>query len=755
MNQSSHWLYTAQQASPSVNSGGSSLERGTRDETEVSKGFEDPILEQGLRLNTNNNSGDKMDIDISEGLLGKVPSSTNPLADPAKQQQSLADADGDTMMSGIAGLGLGSSNATPSGAKKGKKDDLFGRLQQQANEAARTEALKKEEADKKEAERKRTESQKTKRAGSPLSADKENKKARPSGEAETASFVSTPMEMDPEVRISDFDFSTIFDKVDSVNCAIRINDSQIIGSPFGGQQAFNIKLLLDPGAAATPSVGLDFKISKDGTGSRKADHYHTFNVGSEPGVKIGGKYMMENLLFERANQPSHPQLADATLPPEIRKMCKDQKDADRLFQMSYQVNSHKKTHYDSNWPLGLPEGRLLNKVWENMDALMNESGAYTVDVWFKNPKSYFDEFERGCLHPLKHAVDVHLQPHHQYLDKDGQPVIKFDMPSINVIGNGMYKRYATKKGPDGKRIADKNGKVSYFNLPKQKSWASIKHLYIQGGVGIVREHQFTTAQHISLGGDWHRIFLERMPVFTVDGKEVTPDKHLFSDSYYAGVRMQRRADDTKDDPPPNGSIIKVNFYNGVEGRTDHTIDKREIWYGKVEGRTRAWLDATGCDFCVMVAKPRGFKGPDGKPIKSYKTPQHRPDGALPKARIEVKVNMTPAKRDLKAFGKFCNVNYQTELLDEIRVAICSDPIRTPPGKGKAHDLTHGPKDQRSEANKKVGRLSCRIRRKEQRQPQSDQRLPVLKPHEEQDRPVRGPPGTGKTRTLKSMIVAMA
>lgn len=74
---------------------------------------------------------------------------------------------------------------------------------------------------------------------------------------------------------------------DRIRCAVMIEGTQIMGNPFAHTPGWDMKVDLDPGSTGLPSIGLDFKFSKDGTDSRLKAHYNTFALGWEPGVKIG------------------------------------------------------------------------------------------------------------------------------------------------------------------------------------------------------------------------------------------------------------------------------------------------------------------------------------------------------------------------------------------------------------------------------------------------------------------------------------
>lgn len=94
------------------------------------------------------------------------------------------------------------------------------------------------------------------------------------------------------------DFDSMLDNVRTVPCAIALHKlGVVIGNPttIGSIPGMSIKLSLNPGKLAMPSLGLDFAISKAGLDSAKEVDYNTFNVSWEAGVEIACNFMMEHL----------------------------------------------------------------------------------------------------------------------------------------------------------------------------------------------------------------------------------------------------------------------------------------------------------------------------------------------------------------------------------------------------------------------------------------------------------------------------
>ena len=549
------------------------------------------------------------------------------------------------------------------------------------------------------------------------------------------------------------DFESMIENIRLLPCAIRVNrEKTVIGNPtrLGSSPGLSIRLRLDAGKLATPSIGLDFRISKSGKDSANPDDYHTFSVGWEPGVEIEGKFMMEDLKFHAAVDEVIQPLG---FPEEIRKLVYTDQEKSKLVCATFTSNAHKATVYDPMWPAFLPAPTHEN-VLRHLDDLTEESGSYQVTIWFMVPTMSIDYFRQGCLSHLEYAVQEHLRPHHIYRDEHGEPLINYQMPSIKAIGDGMYVRYPIVSKPDGTKVPDKDAVPRLINLPKKKTWESIKGLYVYYGVSSVREHQFNLGLHAPLMKDWHRVYLEKIPVWSVDGKSLTPGGSLFRTSYYAGVRMKRNKDGAKDSVPPVDSIIKMDFYNGVndpiEGKREHRVIDSECWYGRVMTRPVEWLKQTGTDFCVLVTKKRrGMQktcfGKDERELKA--------DETLPRARIEVKIDPTAATRELKALAKFCNPGFEPELLDQIRLALASNPSQATPV--TYADLTWGPKYAKSQENHDKWQAMMKehaLQRKDN--PSQMEVLNSASKMRSNIVAVADPPGAGKTKTLVDKCIAL-
>ena len=536
-------------------------------------------------------------------------------------------------------------------------------------------------------------------------------------------------------------------KPQTVWCAVEIGGTEMMGDPFSKTPGWDVTLTIDPGRTGQPSMGLNFRFAKDGTDSRGNDGYNTFAVGWEPGVQVGGKWMMEDLHVELAKSPSHEIMKAITYPPAVQTLCKKQKDEDRLYCMTFRSNVHKSSPMETGWATNL-KGNDWIAPYHGLERMYaaDQDPSYDVTVWFMAPTVHINNFSAGVLRPLVDAVQDHTPPFHQYLDEDDQPMINFNVATVKEIGNGMYVRYPKATGPN--KVQTRNT-LTYLNLPKTVTWDSIKTFHITFGIPVVREVQYAEAVHIRLQDEMHGVFVSKLPVFIADGKSLHPDT-LMHDTFQAGIRMRRNPKTgVKDATPEVGALVTFEFDNGdpSKGRP-HETKKEDMCYGRVTNLGgKAFLEKTKTDFCVLMSKPRRSR----QKLYPFARPQFAPNNQLLRATIRVKINLLPAQRDLKGFKRFCDPAYGPELLDPIRLGFWSEPSRT----GKKADLTQGPAHARSHANKmryleiidamKAGRKSNRSQ---------DRVLRAASAMTSNIVAVQGPPGAGKTRTLRDKIIAL-
>ena len=346
--------------------------------------------------------------------------------------------------------------------------------------------------------------------------------------------------------------------------------------------------------------------------------------------------------------------------------------------------------------------------------------------------------------PLEAAVKEHTPPFYQYMDENGKPMIDLNLPSIDEIGNGMYTRMPKEK--EGETKAAVRRPVSYFNFPRTVTWNSIKSFYISYGVPTVRDMQWVEGVNAPIAQGWHGVFIQRLPGLTYEGKNLQPPTDIWKRSVQVGVRMNRDpATGARGTPPPLGSTVLFDFYNGNSaiGRK-HEILKKNICVGRVDNLGgKAWLDKTGTDFCVIMTKPKHLSLSASDEAKSIRS--------LQKAMLNVRVDHTAGLRDVEAFEKFCDEDFGPELLDRIRLAFWSDPSRV----SERTDLTQGPAHERSaEKAELYKKLVDNLRDSNSINDSQKKALMAASKMHNRIVVVEGPPGAGKTKTLRNKLISL-
>ena len=268
-----------------------------------------------------------------------------------------------------------------------------------------------------------------------------------------------------------------------------VDRNGIMGNPFAHTPGWDLMVSLDPGTLGQPSLGFSFRFSKDGSDSRNQEDYNTFAVGWEPGVEIGGQWMMEDLQFFEASNSSDPELIGFTLQPPIRKLLDEIPDSRKKADMvpnlicaTFRSNVHKTPPVNPKWALTLPDDA-SDAPYTNLDRMFDpESSGYQVSIWFVNRYASFEDFCNGCLRPLADAVADNTPPFHRYLYENDEPFLDYRLPTIHEIGNGVYRRYPKVVDHTDKWIENRSVTPTYFNLPKIVTWDSIKTYYL-GEVG--------------------------------------------------------------------------------------------------------------------------------------------------------------------------------------------------------------------------------------------------------------------------------
>lgn len=216
------------------------------------------------------------------------------------------------------------------------------------------------------------------------------------------------------------------DTLSNMRCAVQIADNPVMGNPFSPTPGWDLKVDLDPGVLAQPSIGFHFRFSKDGSDSKSIDHDNAFSLGWEPCLKVGGRWMMEDPNVVKATSSLRPDVSKSIFPKAIQELCTKREDLDRLYFAVFCSNVHKSSKMSPEWAKAL-RGDGWKAPYANLQR-MCASGEpkYFVKIWFLNPHPTVERLFHGCLAPLYDAVNDHKPPFSQYFHETARPVEALD-----------------------------------------------------------------------------------------------------------------------------------------------------------------------------------------------------------------------------------------------------------------------------------------------------------------------------------------
>ena len=185
-------------------------------------------------------------------------------------------------------------------------------------------------------------------------------------------------------------------------CAVKVTNNPVMGNPFSQTPGMDLKVDLDPGILAQPSIALHFCISKDESGYR--DYYDdVFSVGWEPCPRVGGPWMMKNFDVVKATTSLYPKHSEDMFPTAIQELCTNQEDLDRLYCAKFRSHVQKSSEMSSEWAKTLRGDDSL-APYESLQLLCASEEPELVLIWFLNPHPTIERLYHGCLAPLCNAV---------------------------------------------------------------------------------------------------------------------------------------------------------------------------------------------------------------------------------------------------------------------------------------------------------------------------------------------------------------
>ncbi len=118
----------------------------------------------------------------------------------------------------------------------------------------------------------------------------------------------------------------------------------------------------------------------------------------------------------------------------------------------------------------------------------------------------------------------------------------------------------------------------------------------------------------------------------------------------------------------------------------------------------------------------------------------------------MKVDHTASKRDIKGFRKLCDERFAPELLDALRLLFWSDPSKV----SQQTDSTEGPAPNKSIENQRYyQKVIKELRAKGKTNASQYEALQAATKMHSKIAVIPGPPGAGKTKTLRDQVIALS
>ena len=238
---------------------------------------------------------------------------------------------------------------------------------------------------------------------------------------------------------------------------------------------------------------------------------------------------------------------------------------------------------------------------DNLGALLFEK--CNITLWYLAPSGGIDKHERNSLSHLKQAVEIRLQPLHQYLDpRDGTPNITLTMEPIRYFAGGMYCQWPVKNGVEVE-IPDPKYRV----FPAQYYFSTPQEFEFYHKVAALREYQWQRGLMAYIRQQSHKILLVktfRLKKPAGPQQNLTAAQKEFQSSFYAYVRMTPNKKGVKESSPVEGTLFTIDRLNQKGGDGKHLpTPKHDQWFGKVCRVNVQLLGQARADFCLIVQRP--------------------------------------------------------------------------------------------------------------------------------------------------------
>ena len=283
----------------------------------------------------------------------------------------------------------------------------------------------------------------------------------------------------------------------------------VIGSISNTKLGYGVKCMLDGGKYGEPSVSITIGINITGQNLEK-DKFDSFcTLTWEPGVKVKGQWMMQNIQSVWTTMPGITEATkDLAFPAHVRASLPNDYQRENLMAISFQSFTCRSSGWDPNWTDNLPSAT-ANMVKATMAELLRpkENGTPVILTFVPPSGAGAPAIGGHIIRYLQEATERHFPPLVQYMDEECKPMLNNALPTIDTIGDGMYVNYSLTTLPNGQKVKDPTDKKTYRTVDLRYNWNAISSFSIMQGVPVVHDKQYARGLHAPLEKAWHHIFL--------------------------------------------------------------------------------------------------------------------------------------------------------------------------------------------------------------------------------------------------------
>lgn len=519
-------------------------------------------------------------------------------------------------------------------------------------------------------------------------------------------------------------------------CVLKVFEGPFVGS-FDVMMGLRLSLYIEGGRHGNPEFSLRLRCHSNPAEHDKPvqDHDSDFIVFRfRPGVvNWDGEY--ELISYERLDLASSPHDL-VTFPDEqFGSLSNEQKKKIQAFKLTWNgdtVAPGSSKVRKSHWK---PYGK---DVMNALRDLMKEHGSITVYINWA-----FTEIEMANINAFEQSYRHRLSPLYQYRSDHGRGDFQLGLDNaetIREVGDGMLYIETPIQGSEQKMI-------TYYYYPVALSSETLDELTIPMKITAIREFQQLMGQRVYTEELEMRALLIKAVAFKTDNVarlKSNANQRLMQDTYFAYIRMIKGKGETV---PVEGTVVDLSWDN-AKGVKTHEDRDEDDWYGEVVRANPDNLKDTQTDFCVMLIKPyrAAAKKPHDALVKQN-------DQALHKCFLRIKVNQTPAKRELAAIDKFASTQHR--VLIKLKESLMSPKKLPPAGEDEIVNFALGPSNA-DEMQQAANELAYQqfLRHAAETEHNNESQTEVLTSFNKSPygmNSVIGPAGTGKSHVTRQVV----